>query len=302
MTKPADAIIKLSAPQTREFWPIPVLWEDEHLLALDKPSHLLTSPDRYDPLRPNLMKLLHRDIARGAPWAKQRGLTYLANAHRLDLETSGVILLAKEKAALVALAGQFGANKPSKTYVALVHGAPAENSFNVAARLAPHPTRIGFMRVDAKAGKQSKTLFEVAERFSKFTLMRCWPLTGRTHQIRAHLRHAGFPIVGDALYGGQPLLLSRLKPEYRLKPGAAERPLMSRVALHAERLSVDHPVTGARVTITASWPKDLMVAVKYLRRYAAGTQGPAQGTNHLEHPTSNTQHWTTDHSPLISDN
>jgi hypothetical protein len=138
------------------------------------------------------------------------------------------------------------------------------------------------MRVDAKAGKQSKTLFEVAERFLKFTLIRCRPLTGRTHQIRAHLRHAGFPIVGDMLYGGQPLLLSRLKPEYRLKPGAVERPLMGRVALHAEQLSVDHPVTGARVTITASWPKDLMVAVKYLRRYAAGDPG-----KQIQPPTNN---------------
>ena len=87
------------------------------------------------------MKLLHRDIARGAAWARQRGLTYLANAHRLDFETSGVILLAKDKAALVALADQFGAEKPAKTYVALVQGSPGGNSFAVEARLAPHPTR-----------------------------------------------------------------------------------------------------------------------------------------------------------------
>src|SRR5882724_4883703 len=90
-------VIKLSSPATREFWEMPVLFEDEHLLALDKPAGLLTSPDRYDPARPNLMKLLHAGIERGAPWAKQRGLSYLMNAHRLDFETSGIILLAMSK-------------------------------------------------------------------------------------------------------------------------------------------------------------------------------------------------------------
>src|SRR5580700_1759739 len=114
--------IKLSSPATREFWEIPVLFEDDHLLALDKPSRLLTSPDRYDPDRPNLMKLLHAAVEQGKPWAAQRGLTYLMNAHRLDFETSGVILLAKTKPDLVALANLFGTEKPAKVYTALVHG------------------------------------------------------------------------------------------------------------------------------------------------------------------------------------
>jgi 23S rRNA pseudouridine955/2504/2580 synthase len=103
--------------------------------------------------------------------------------------------------------------------------------------------------------------------------LKCQPLTGRTHQIRAHLRHAGYPIVGDALYGGRPLLLSRLKSEYRLKPDRTERPLISDAALHAEQLTLPHPITGAMTTITAPWPKDLTVAVKYLRRYAGGSAG-----------------------------
>src|SRR6185436_4535051 len=104
-------VIKLSAPATRQFWEIPVLFEDEHLLALNKPSHLLSSADRYDPQRPNLMKLLHAGIERGAPWAKARGMSYLMNTHRLDFETSGVILLAKSKPVLVAVANLFGSEK-----------------------------------------------------------------------------------------------------------------------------------------------------------------------------------------------
>jgi RluA family pseudouridine synthase len=262
--------IKLSSPATREFWEIPVLFEDEHLLALDKPAGLPTSPDRYDPQRPNLMKLLHSAIAGGKPWARERGLDYLMNAHRLDFEMSGVILLAKTKPALIALANLFGSEKPVKKYTALVCGEPPENKFEVDAKLAPHPVKIGLMCVDAKNGKKSKTRFEVLETFPRhgYALLKCEPLIGRTHQIRVHLRYAGFPIVGDNLYGGKPLWLSRLKPNYRLKPGHEERPLLSRVALHAEELSLPHPVTGATVTITAPWPKDLKVAMKYLRQFA----------------------------------
>lgn len=261
--------LKLSSPATREFWEIPALFEDGHLLAVDKPAGLLTSPDRYDPARPNLMKLLHAGIERGAPWAKMRGLNYLMNAHRLDFETSGVLLLAKTKPVLIALANLFGTDKPVKTYPTLIHGVPPKTAFEIDARLAPHPVKTGLMRVDPKNGKRSQTQFEVVEKFSGFSLLKCRPLTGRTHQIRAHLRHAGFPIVGDALYGGSPLLLSRLKPDYRLKRDEVERPLMGRVALHAESLELQHPVTGAWIIITAPWPKDLTVAVKYLRRYAA---------------------------------
>jgi len=263
-----SAVIKLSSPATKEFWEIPVLFEDGDLLAIEKPSGLLTSPDRYDPNRPNLMKLLHAGIEQQKPWAKERNLTYLANAHRLDFETSGVILLAKNKPALVTLANLFGSEKPAKTYVALAWGTPPAKNFEVDAKLAPHAVKVGQMVVSAKSGKKSKTLFEVLEQYSHCCLVRCTPLTGRTHQIRIHLKHAGFPIVGDELYGGKKLWLSRLKRDFRLKPGREERPLMARVALHAEELTLPHPITGESVTIKAEWPKDLRVAVKYLRRYA----------------------------------
>jgi 23S rRNA pseudouridine1911/1915/1917 synthase len=267
--KTSDSIIKLSSPETKDYWEILVLFEDEHLLALNKPSGLLSSPDRYDPNRPNLMKLLHAGIAQGKPWAQARNLSYLMNAHRLDYETSGVMLLAKSKPILVALANAFGSEQPHKRYVALVQGTPAEMRFEVDAKLAPHPVKIGLMRVDPKRGKRSRTAFVIQEKFKGWTLLQCEPFTGRTHQIRVHLRHAGFPLIGDALYGGKPLLLSHLKRDYRLKPKEVERPLIDRLALHAEELSLPHPATGQLLKISAPWPKDLVVAVKYLRRYAS---------------------------------
>ena len=262
-----NAVIKLSSPATREFWEIPVLFEDDHLLALNKPPGLLTSPDRYDPQRPNLMKLLHQGITDGKPWARERNLTYLSNAHRLDFETSGVLLLAKDKPTLVALADLFGTNQPVKTYVALLPGNPPQPRWEVDASLAPHPTKPGLIRVDSKHGKKSRTLFEVRESFGRFALVQARPLTGRTHQIRVHLKHWGLPVCGDTLYGGPPLLLSDIKDVYRLKPGKTERPLISTTALHAEQLELVHPATGGPVRITAEWPKDLQVAIKYLRRY-----------------------------------
>src|SRR5205085_9021347 len=121
------SVIKLSSPGTQEYWEIPVLYEDQDLLAVEKPSRLLTSPDRYDPERPNLMKLLHAGISEAKPWARERGLSYLMNAHRLDFATSGVILLAKDKPTLVELANLFGSEKPVKKYVALAQGAPEED-------------------------------------------------------------------------------------------------------------------------------------------------------------------------------
>ena len=267
--------IKLSAPETGQFWEIPVLWEDEALVALNKPAGLPVSPGRDEADRPSLMKLLHRGIERGAPWAKSRGLVWLMNAHRLDDAATGVILLARNKPALVALANQFGAGKPHTTCLALARGSKTEDTFATDACLAPHPLETGVMRVDEKSGKQAHTEFTVRERFAAAgcLLLECRPFSGRTHQIRVHLKHLRLPIVGDPIYGGPALLLSSLKPGYRLKPGQTERPLISDAALHCEQLTIIHPASGAEIKITAPWPKDLAVAIKYLRRYAQAVPG-----------------------------
>lgn len=266
--KPAERVLRLSSPVTGETWEIPVVYEDAQLLALNKPAQLLTSPDRYDPNRPNLMRLLHDGVAAGRPWATERGLTYLSNAHRLDFNTTGVLLLAKDRDSLVKLANHFGSETPKKTYVALVRGTPSEEEFTVENRLAPHWFKTGLMAVSGQ-GKRSVTHFRVAERFAGCSLVECQPLTGRTHQIRVHLMDVGHPIFGDLDYGGELLLLSRLKRGYRVRPGETERPLISTPALHAWKLELPHPATGELVRIEAPWPKSLEVALKNLRRYAA---------------------------------
>jgi len=265
---PLKGPIKLSAPETHGFWEIPICFEDAHVLALDKPSGLLTSPARQNPEQPSLIQLLHAGIAAGKPWVKEHGVAYLMNAHRLDVETSGVALLAKSKPVLIALANLFGSEKPVREYLALASGTPPEDRFEVDAPLAPHPVKDGLLCVDRRRGKRARTVFVVRERFDGWTLLECQPLTERPHQIRAHLRHLRLPLAGDAPYGGKPLLLSQLKPDYRLKRNEPERPLLGRAALHLGKLALAHPVTGEPLSIGAPWPKDLSVAVKYLRRYA----------------------------------
>jgi RluA family pseudouridine synthase len=268
-------VVKLSSPATGEFWEIPILFEDGHLLVLNKPAQLPVSPDRSDPRRPSLMQLLHRDIERGAPWAAQRRLSYLMNTHRLDSGAGGVILLAKNKPALVALAAQFATEQPRRVYAALVRGSSGADTFATDAKLAPHPLQMGVFKVDPKDGKRSSTAFAVRERFDGCLLLECRPRPDRPHQIRAHLKHLRLPLVGDEVYGGRPLLLSTLKSGYHLKQGRVERPLIDRPALHLEQVAVEHPATGATLALAAPWAKDLTVSIKYLRRYAAGAAGAA---------------------------
>jgi 23S rRNA pseudouridine1911/1915/1917 synthase len=262
----SDTSIRLNAN-----WPaVEILFEDESILALDKPAGLLVSPDRWDKRRDNLMGLLHNAVARQAPWTRTRNLDYIANAHRLDCHTSGVLLLARHRPILVRLAEIFKERLAHKTYFALVRGAPPEDPMSIDLPLGPHPSIPGLTAVDrSRKGKPSVTSLRVEERFSRYTLLRVEPTTGRLHQVRVHLQAIGCPLVADDRYGdGRPLLLSWLKPDYKMK-AEGERPLLARPALHAAELSLPHPVSGVSITITAPWPKDLLIALKYLRKFGA---------------------------------
>lgn len=261
-------MIKLSSPPTREFWEIPILFEDAQLLALDKPAGLPISPEHDGPERPNLLKLLHAGIADGKSWALEHGLDYLMNVHRLDAESSGALLFAKTKAAFQTLANLFGSEKPLLKFIALVCGAPDQEQFEVTDKLSSQPAKAGFFRIDPRRGKRAVTRFSILEKFSGWTLLNCEPLTLRSHQIRAHLRQVGLPVAGDRLYGGKPMLLSSLKRGYHLKADQIERPLLANVALHSEQITLSPPLPGAPLSIVAPWPKDFTVAIKYLRRFA----------------------------------
>jgi RluA family pseudouridine synthase len=201
-------------------------------------------------------------------------LSYLSPVHRLDAETTGLLVFAKSKAVLVALANWFGSQPAGISFIALVAGVPAAAEFEVNAKIAPHPLRPDEMVIDSKRGKKSRTQFKVVEGFSRHAAVECRPSVGRPHQIRVHLKYAGHPLVGDGAYGGKPLWLSRLKPDFRLKPGREERPLLARAALHAQRLELPHPVTQRPLVITAPVPKDLRVALRYLREFTGGAPAP----------------------------
>jgi RluA family pseudouridine synthase len=181
----------------------------------------------------------------------------LANAHRLDFETTGVLLLAKDKPALVHLANQFGGAKPQKTYVALVPGNPEQDEFEVDLKLMQDPRLPGMMRW-SKDGKKALTRFRVLERFSGVTLLSCHPETGRTHQIRVHMAYKGTPCLADAVYGGGP-------------PSRAVREAMAiagleRQALHASVLGFEHPITGKALRFETPPPADMTNLMAQLRR------------------------------------
>jgi 23S rRNA-/tRNA-specific pseudouridylate synthase len=253
----------------------PILYEDDAMIAFDKPSGLLIAPDRWDKQRENLMGLVHEKFGHG-----------VANVHRLDADTSGLLLCAKTKPALDFLSGQFQSKTVVKQYLAFVVVLPVEetmkviapvrdasgalpDSFTVELALGEDERQPGRMRVfKGRGGKDSVTEFQVRERFGRFVFLECRPLTGRTHQIRVHLAAAGAPVLNDPFYGDVEikLLLSDLKRRYKGRD--VEKPLIGRLALHASTLTLKHPTTKELVTLSAPLPHEFEIALKYLSKFA----------------------------------
>jgi 23S rRNA-/tRNA-specific pseudouridylate synthase len=249
------------------------------MLAFDKPSGLLVAPDRWDKKRENLMGLVHAQLGRE-----------VANVHRLDADTSGVLLCAKTKESLDFLSGQFQGKTVEKVYHALVIVLPPDETMKVVAPVRADDGSLpdvftvdlaldkdelnpGRMRIFKKrGGKPSVTEFRTLERFGRYALVECRPLTGRTHQLRVHLAAAGAPILNDRFYGvpGTELRLSDLKRGYKGRD--EEKPLLARLALHASTLVVKHPGTREPVTIRSELPRDFALALKYLRKFASAPQ------------------------------
>lgn len=241
---------------------------DLDMLVVSKPSGLPTVPDGYDTDLPYLAGLLEPTF--GRLWV----------VHRLDRDTSGVVVLARNADAHKALSAQFQEHQVVKIYHALALGHPTWQERAVSAPLRVDADRQHRTIIDLEAGKPSTTYFRVLERFyapqAQVSLIEARPRHGRTHQIRVHLCTLGMPVAADPLYGnGAPLMLSAIKRQYR--PGEeGERPLIGRLALHALSITLTHPTSGRTHTFEAPYPKDFAAALRQLRKHAARQLPPAR--------------------------
>jgi 23S rRNA pseudouridine955/2504/2580 synthase/23S rRNA pseudouridine1911/1915/1917 synthase len=253
-----------------------VLYEDDDLLVIDKPAGLLVIPDRWQATKPTVVAWAQQHLQRRVPASAAAPEARVWVVHRLDRDTSGVLVLAKSAAAHAALSQQFERGEADKRYLALVKGQLSRREGAIRLPIGPHPSRPGLMAVRRRGGKAALTQYTVVERYRGLTLLDVRPASGRTHQIRVHLQAIGHPIAVDPLYGdGQAIFLSALKPAYRAKVGEAEHPLLTRLALHAHVLQLTHPRHGERVAWRAPLPKDLAAVLRNLRRYQALPGEPA---------------------------
>lgn len=179
---------------------LPILYEDHAVLAIDKPAGWLLVPEDWTRTSQNLLLELMTSVKLREFWARSRNIRFIRNVHRLDRETSGVLVLAKTHGALTALGELFETRQVEKFYLAVVTGSPTSEQWVCSANISPEPKSNNKMRVD-RHGKEAITEFRVLQRLPGKTLIEAHPLTGRTHQIRLHLADAGFPVAGDTLYG-----------------------------------------------------------------------------------------------------
>ncbi len=253
----AGDVLTFTMPETRPSElkavdiPLEVIFEDEHLLALNKASGMIVHPGAgtgEDTLVHALLSHCEGELS-GIGGVERPGIV-----HRLDRETSGVMLVAKTDAAHRGLSEQFAERSLQKEYLALVAGVPSLLSGSIRKPIGRNPNQRHKMAVveGDQRGRDAHTDWEVVEKFGRTAaLLRCAIHTGRTHQIRVHLKSLGHIILGDLVYGWKPDARMKLQPE--------------RVMLHAEHLIVTHPVTGVRLDLRAPLPADFQGLLKALR-------------------------------------
>ena len=226
-----------------------IIYEDEDYIFVNKPPYLSTLDDRNSPH--NILKM-----------AK----TYIESAqvcHRIDKETSGVLVIAKKPEAYKVLNQQFEKRTVKKTYHALVDGIHNFENCEINTPIQVSGKKI--VKIDYKKGKKAKTFVHTLKVYKRHTLVECLPVTGRMHQIRVHLASKNAPITGDSAYGGKPFYMSDIKANYKIKKYTEERPLIKRMALHAYELSFTL-TSGKEVNVQAPYPKDFAVLLKQLEK------------------------------------
>lgn len=254
--------IELTEPPARDSTLIPepmdldVLYEDDHLLVLNKPAGLVVHPGAG--VRTGT--LVHALLARGQKWSTIGGEVRPGIVHRLDRNTSGVMVVARTDAAHRGLADQFRDRLVEKQYTALVFGRPEPRRGLIDAPIGRHRVHRARMAVRDQ-GRPAQTRYRIEEEMGEMSLVLASPLTGRTHQIRVHLASLGHPIAGDHLYGW-------LECDRRLRSPGIREALESfgRLALHATRLCLEHPRSGAKLDFSAPFPPDYETLLATLRR------------------------------------
>ena len=232
-----------------------VLYSDDDIIVLNKRSGILIAADRYNEDAPRLDLLAQEEFGR------------LYAVHRIDKDTSGLIIYARNEEAQRKLSMQFEKREVQKTYHALVYGHPLWESLDVDLPLQPDGDSRHRTVVNKKFGKPSFTSFRLIGSCGPYSWIEARPKTGRTHQIRVHLAEKGLSIVCDPLYSGnqKPVRLSEIKKKWN-GDEYEERPLLSRLALHAWKIEFTHPKSGQQVSFTAPYPKDLDATRKQLAK------------------------------------
>ncbi|HLA77182.1 MAG TPA: RluA family pseudouridine synthase [Vicinamibacteria bacterium] len=235
--------------------PLRVVYQDRHLLVVDKPAGLVVHPGAGQHGGTLVNALLHhvKDLS-GVGGVLRPGIV-----HRLDKGTSGLMVVAKDDETHRALTAQFAGRTVEKEYLALVHGVPARAEGEIKAAIGRDPVHRKKMSVRAPRGREARTRYRLTEALDGAALLRVCISTGRTHQIRVHLASLGHPVAGDATYGGT------RTPSSRRSASRDALNSLARPALHAARLVFDHPATGARLTFESPWPEDLAGLLEALR-------------------------------------
>ena len=230
-----------------------IIFENSELVVVNKQAGMLSIPDRTQS-EPSLKDLLIEKYGK------------IFTVHRLDRETSGIILFAKDEETHKFFSKKFEEREVEKYYMGLLYGTPASSSGTIDTPIMEHPVFKGQMVVNRK-GKPSVTDYEVVEALGKYSLVKFRIHTGRTHQIRVHAKDIGHPIACDPLYGdGKPVLLSSIKKKYKLsKQQEEERPILNRVALHSYQLKFKD-AAGQSHDLTAELPKDIRALMQQLKK------------------------------------